>query len=264
MTGSGEAVEVYSLGRSPKEHELSGARPVSAVATRRSQPSGGERASRPTSPPERLAMSVATYLPPQRPSTASSNVGALITSELPTSASLPTLIKADLVQLGVGRPVLPKKPTAEEELSICRRRVRTLEVELKKAKGALVRDRDLAEHGMTKSEFEKQVSLWNHAKEQLQRQHASELEHVRAEYEERLASTTKDYDSKLKSSASDLKCACARGPTPGSGGRVCVHARPCAGPVGWYMGSLSSLLAVCLIVPCVRPSALPRMFADPC
>ena len=139
----------------------------------------GDLSTRPTSPPTNV-VNVATYLPSSRPG--SGLPGTIVQGKvMPPSASLPVIIKADLVTLGVGSPAPIKKVTPEEEISQLRRRLRALEVELKKTHASLAREQERAEHGTTKQDLERQVAVWNRAKEQWEREHAAELQRVKEE-----------------------------------------------------------------------------------
>jgi len=162
----------------------------------------GDLSTRPTSPPTNV-VNVATYLPSSRPG--SGLPGTIVQGKvMPPSASLPVIIKADLVTLGVGSPAPIKKVTPEEEISQLRRRLRALEVELKKTHASLAREQERAEHGTTKQDLERQVAVWNRAKEQWEREHAAELQRVKEECNSRLESSSRDWDKRLRSTAGDM------------------------------------------------------------
>lgn len=146
-------------------------------------------------------MSVATYLP--SPGIGAS--GTIVSGKaLSNSASLPVIVKADLVQLGVGNPTIPRKLAPDEEIALLRRRVRLLEGEIKKALGALAREKERAEHGTTKRDLERQIAVWNRAKEQMQQEHLAELVRVRDECRSQLEANTRDWDKRLRTSAHDV------------------------------------------------------------
>ena len=152
---------------------------------------------------------VATYLPAQVPATRQGS-GALvvgtIVAGLPLSASLPKMsaVKADLVPLGVGSPSIPKRRHPDEEIAMLRKRLRLLEAELKKCIAALHRESERAAHGTTREDLERQVAVWDRAKEQWQQEHEAELQRVRDEYESRLDATSREWDKRLRSSTSDV------------------------------------------------------------
>ncbi len=161
-----------------------------------------DRLSRPMSPGG--TVTVATYLPASRPG--SGVQGTIVKgTALPPSASLPMIaVKADLVQLGVGSPAIPKKVSPDEEIAKLRKRLRLLETELKKSHAALHREHERAEHGTTRQELERQVAVWDRAKEQWQKEHDAELQRMRDEYEGRLDATSRDWDKRMRASTSDV------------------------------------------------------------
>lgn len=148
---------------------------------------------------------VATYLPATRQGSGALVVGTIVAG-LPLSASLPKMsaVKADLVPLGVGSPSIPKRRHPDEEIAMLRKRLRLLEAELKKCIAALHRESERADHGTTREDLERQVAVWDRAKEQWQQEHEAELQRVRDEYESRLDATSREWDKRLRSSTSDV------------------------------------------------------------
>ena len=119
---------------------------------------------------------VATYLPATRQG--SGALQGTIVAGLPLSTSLPKMsaVKADLVPLGVGSPSIPKRRHPDEEIAMLRKRLRLLEAELKKCVAALHREAERADHGTTREDLERQVAVWDRAKEQWQQEHEAELQ----------------------------------------------------------------------------------------
>ena len=147
---------------------------------------------------------VATYLPATRQG--SGALQGTIVAGIPLSTSLPKMsaVKADLVPLGVGSPSIPKRRHPDEEIAMLRKRLRLLEAELKKCVAALHREAERADHGTTREDLERQVAVWDRAKEQWQQEHEAELQRVRDEYESRLGANSREWDKRLRSSTSDV------------------------------------------------------------
>ena len=140
---------------------------------------------------------VSTYLPGGAGSAAVLMSHSAPVTGVSPSASLPVLVKADLVQLGLGGPrQQPKKRTMDEDMNVLRRRNRELEQELKKmhAKLSSIKVKQAAK---LKEELDRQVVVWNLAKDKWMKEHTEELARVRKECEGSLASTRAQHDKAL-------------------------------------------------------------------